>query len=122
MVYSSPSEEMQRTPLEHCTPNTKVSVGKSKSRLRGRVNCRVLFPPEEPPQPVLPTVQHSKATPIKWSDAERQTLAKFVDGEHMAHKDMEFKNKAAIYIKNVSNTNHRRTGKISRCVLYIDSY
>jgi len=106
MMDSSPSEEIQRTPLQHCTPNTKVSVGKSKSRLRGRVNFRVLFPPEEPPQPVLPTVQRSKATPIKWSDAERQALAKYVDGERMAHKDMEFWNKAAIY-----NTNHRRTGK-----------
>jgi len=105
MVDSSPSEEMQQTPLQHCTPNTKVSMGKSKSRLKGR---RVLFPPEEPPQPVLLTIQRSKATPIKWSDAERQVLAKYVDGERMAHKDMEFWNKAAIYIKSV---NHRRTGK-----------
>ena len=70
----SPREEILQTPLQQFTPNTKVSAGKSKSRLRGRVNCRVLFPPEEPPQQILPTVQRSKATPIKWSDAERRAL------------------------------------------------
>jgi len=106
----SPREEILQTPLQQFTPNTKISVGKSKSKLRGRINCRVLFPPEEPPQQILPTVQRSKATLIKWSDAERRALATYVNGERMAHKDMEFWNRAAIYIKNVSNINHRRTG------------
>ena len=56
-----------------------------------------LFPPEEPPQQVLPTVQRSKATPIKWSDAERHALATYVNGERMAHKDMEFWKSSYLY-------------------------
>ena len=55
---------------------------------------------------MLPLVQRSRATPIKWSDAERCALASYVDRKHMAHKDMEFWNRVAIFNQNISNTNH----------------
>ena len=111
MVDKSRSEETLPRDLQHDTPNSKVSMGKSKSRLKGRVNRRMLFQPEEQSQPVLPSVQCNRATPIKWSDAESHALATYIDGKHMAHKDMEFWKRAAIFIQNVSNTNYCRTGK-----------
>ena len=82
--------------LQHDTPNSEVSAEKSKSRLKGRVNHRVLFPSEEQSQLVLSSVQCNRATPVKWSDAERHALVTYIDGKR---KDMEFWKRTAIFIQ-----------------------
>jgi len=65
----------------------------------------VLFPPEQsrPPQKL-------------WSDIELSALAKFISMENdglvarVSRKDMEFLDKAAMFVQQQANTEHRRTG------------
>jgi len=88
-----------------CTPNSKSAAGASKSRIKGRISRKVLFPPEQsrPPQKL-------------WSDIELSALAKFISMENdgliarVSRKDMEFWDKAAMFVQQQANTEHRRTG------------
>ena len=92
------------------TPNFKFAAGAtksgSKSRIKGRVSHKVLFPPEQsrPPQKL-------------WSDKELSGLAKFISLENdgliarVSRKDMEFWGRAAMFVQQQAKTEHRRTGK-----------
>ena len=77
------------------TPNSRSSRS-SVSRIRGRFHRRVLFPSEP--------LQQTQATLIKWSDEELYALLTSIKEESggkskIAYKNMEFWNRAAIYVK-----------------------
>ena len=92
------------------TLNSKIS---SKSRIKGRVRRTVLFPPEHHLQPAV----QSLLLPKKWSDVEVGALSTFISQEsggkvRVACKDVEFWDRAAVFVQQQAKTEHRHTGKI----------
>jgi len=85
-----------------CTPNSKSAASASKSRIKGRISRKVLFPPEQ-----------SQAPQKLWSDIELNALAKFISMENdgliarVYGKDMEFWDRAAMFVQQQANTEHR---------------
>jgi len=95
--------------MELGTPNSKMSRSGRESRIRGLTRPRVLFPA----QTQVHTQRESQAK-IKWSELETSVLVAFVQqesGEKVTHKNMEYWNRTAAFVKQESKSVHCRTGK-----------
>ena len=97
------------------TPNSKITAGASKSRIRGRIQQKVLFPLDQPWEQQDHRRQRAQPQHNR-SDVEVCALSLFISQENeglvrVAHKGMEFWDRAAVFIQQKAETVHRRTGE-----------
>jgi len=95
------------------TPNSKTS----KSKIKGWIQRRVLFPLE--PHREQQDHRHQRDQPQQyWTDVEVGALSVYISQENdrlvqVARKDMEFWDRAAVFIQQQAKTVHCRTGEWS---------
>jgi len=120
---ASPASSHNRSPTVirdvQQTPNSKMAAGASKSRLKGRIQRRVLFPLEQLPEPSWEQQDHRRQRDHpqqNWTDVEVGALSFFISQENdglvrVARKDVEFWDRAAVFIQQQAKTVLRRTGE-----------